>query len=69
MASGRATARPLACSGDGGCVQRPRLLFYAGKEPNRLDEAEAGLAHDLVEVWAESADARRDPWQGRVVTC
>jgi hypothetical protein len=37
---------------------------HVGKEPNKLEEVEAGLVHDPDEVYTEYVDARRDPtWE------
>jgi hypothetical protein len=46
---------------------RPYSLIQLGKESNQLEEVEAGLAHDLDEIWTEYADPRRNPWRELVL--
>jgi hypothetical protein len=47
-------------------VTRSRLI-YVGKESNRLEEVEAGLIHDLDEVYTEYVDPDQDSWKVLVV--
>jgi hypothetical protein len=42
-------------------------LKHVGKESNRLEDVEAGLAHDADEVYTEYADPAHDPWRMIVV--
>ena len=41
---------------------RPEFLTYVGKESNKVQEVESGLAHDPDEVYTEYTDQHRDPW-------
>jgi hypothetical protein len=61
-----------ACQrGTVGLLQRRHVrlgrLVQVGKESNRLEEVEAGLAHDPDEVWTEFADPKRVPWATEVL--
>jgi len=59
---GRGTVGQLHCR-----VARPTYAVHVGKETNKLEEVEAGLEHDLEEVWTEFADLQRDPWKDLVL--